>query len=76
MRRLLADAGFAILEQTDSSHASAEWFRQVATRVAASDQPPVAFRRFLGEDYLQMARNQVLNLAEGRIKTVSFICRS
>ena len=76
MRRLLEEAGFSILDEIDSSEAGAEWFRQAAARMAGPGRPPVNFRQFLGDDYLQMARNQVRNLAERRIRTLTFVCRS
>jgi ubiquinone/menaquinone biosynthesis C-methylase UbiE len=75
MRRLLVDAGFTIIEEIDSTEASSEWF----SRLAASQPAPrrlVSYRAFLAGDYSQMARNQVRNLAERRIRTVTFICRS
>ncbi len=73
MRDLLRDAGFSILDEIDSSDESLEWFEratQAATRAA-----PLTFRAFLGPDHVQMARNQVRNLAERRIRTISYICR-
>ena len=36
--------------------------------------PPLTFRTFLGEDFVDMTRNQVRNLQERRIRTVSYIC--
>ena len=36
--------------------------------------PPVAWRLFLGDDFSVMARNQVRNVTERRIRTVSYIC--
>jgi hypothetical protein len=36
----------------------------------------VTFRTFLGSDFPQMTRNQVRNLQERRIRTVSYICRT
>lgn len=76
MRRLLTGAGFAILAEQDSTEASVAWFQDVAARAAHADQPPVVWRAHLGDDYPQMARNQVRNLAEQRIRTVTFICRA
>jgi hypothetical protein len=42
---------------------------------SASHLAPLRLRIFLGEDYPQMARNQVRNLAERRIRAVTFIAR-
>ena len=76
MRTLLQGAGFRILEEIDSTEQSEAWFKQAAAQTAASDKPPVGLRQFLGPDAAEMMRNQVCNLAERRIRTVSLICRS
>jgi hypothetical protein len=42
----------------------------------AQEQPRrVRFRSFLGDDAPLMAQNQVRNLAERRIRTMTYICR-
>ena len=72
MRRLLVEAGFEVLEETDSTEESLAWYLDMTARMAKSGPPPVTFQAFLGADVAQMARNQVQNLAEGRIRTVAF----
>lgn len=74
MRVLLADAGFELVAESDSSDASLAWFRQVRERIENEGPPPVSFAAFLGESFPQMAANQVANLAERRIRTVRFVC--
>lgn len=74
MRALLTGAGFSVLTETDSSAASREWFTVVAARMAQVGPPPVSFAAFLGGDFALMARNQVANLSEDRIRTVTFVC--
>ena len=76
MRGLLRGAGFRILDEIDSTELSEDWFKQAAAQIAASDRLPVSLRQFLGEDAAEMTRNQVRNLAERRIRTVTYICRS
>jgi ubiquinone/menaquinone biosynthesis C-methylase UbiE len=76
MRALLAGAGFDIVEEIDSSEASLAWFREKAAAMAGAAPPPLGFQLFLGEDYARMTRNQVQNLAEKRIRTVAYVCRS
>lgn len=76
MRRSLTDAGFTITQEIDSTEASDDWFQDVARRLAASGPPPISFRAFLGDDFQQMTMNQVRNLRERRIRTVSYFCRS
>jgi ubiquinone/menaquinone biosynthesis C-methylase UbiE len=74
MRALLQGAGFAIAAEIDSSDESLAWFKELAARMAAAERPAVTFQTFLGADFPEMARNQVQNLAERRIRTVSYIC--
>ena len=74
MRDLLAGAGLSVVSETDSSAASRAWFTAMAARIAESGPPPVSFATFLGSDFAEMARNQVTNLAEDRIRTVTFVC--
>ncbi len=76
MRTMLASAGFELLEEVDSTEDSLEWFRSLAARIAENGPPPVSFGVFLGGDFPQMATNQVANLTERRIRTVSYLCRA
>jgi D-serine deaminase-like pyridoxal phosphate-dependent protein len=75
MGALLAGAGFRLLEEMDSSEESGTWFRQAAAKMEASGPPPISLRMFLGGDHPEMTLNQVRNLAERRIRTVTYICR-
>jgi ubiquinone/menaquinone biosynthesis C-methylase UbiE len=76
MRGMLDAAGFELLEEVDSTEESLAWFRDLASRVSVDGPPPVGFGVFLGADFPQMAANQVANLAERRIRTVSYLCRA
>jgi ubiquinone/menaquinone biosynthesis C-methylase UbiE len=76
MRALLAEAGFVIESEVDSTEESQAWFEAMAARLRKAGPPPVTFREFLGDDFPAMARNQVVNLAERRIRTVTFIARA
>lgn len=75
MRRLLQEQGFAIDGEFDSTEESEAWFRQKAARIDSSTPPPIGIHLLLGDDYAQMARNQVRNLVERRIRTVMFVAR-
>lgn len=75
MTALLSGAGFKILKTEDSTEASQGWFEEMAARMAQA-APPVTFQTFLGDDFATMARNQVINLRERRIRTVSFVCEA
>jgi hypothetical protein len=76
MRTLLEGAGFRIEAEDDSTEASEVWFKRAAAQMAVSSAPPAGLRQFLGSDAAQMTSNQVCNLAERRIRTVTYICRS
>lgn len=76
MQLLLTEAGFRILDFYDSTEDSQSWFEEITARMAQSGPPPVTFQVFLGGDFPEMARNQVRNLAERRIRTVSYICKA
>lgn len=75
MRGLLAGAGFEILDEVDSTEESLAWFRQMAARMARSGPQPLTFQSILGADFPEMAKNQIRNLADKRIRTVTFVCR-
>jgi ubiquinone/menaquinone biosynthesis C-methylase UbiE len=76
MRTLLADAGFAVVVEHDSTEESERWFASMTERLAGSGAPPVTFQAILGGDFPEMARNQIRNLGERRIRTVSYICEA
>jgi hypothetical protein len=76
MQRLLHEAGFTVLHVHDSSEESQSFFERMVGRIGRSGPPPVTVQTFLGDDFPEMARNQVRNLAERRIRTVSYICEA
>jgi ubiquinone/menaquinone biosynthesis C-methylase UbiE len=76
MRSLLANAGFKIQDVHDSTDESQSWFAAMAERMARSGSPALTFQAVLGGDFGEMAANQVRNLTERRIRTVSYICKA
>lgn len=72
---LLNNSGFSILEIEDSTEESQRWFEALAARMT-NTVPPVTFRLFLGDAFPEMAANQVRNLKDRRIRTVSYICEA
>lgn len=74
VRRLLREADFEILAERDSSSESLTWFKELTADV--ENKPPISSAVILGPDFKDMAKNQVMNLAEDRIRTVTFICRA
>lgn len=74
MKSLLSDAGFKLLDIQDSSDESQSFFEKMTAQMAKTGVPPVIWQLFLGDDFPAMARNQVRNVTERRIRTVSYIC--
>jgi len=74
MQSLLSGAGFKILSVRDSTDEGQQWFEAMAERMKQGGAPPLTFRTFLGDDFAEMTRNQVRNLQERRIRTVSYVC--
>lgn len=72
MEALLTAAGFEILSADDSTEDSQAWFEALVGR----PPPAVTFKTFLGDEFAAMARNQVANLKERRIRTVTYLCRA
>jgi ubiquinone/menaquinone biosynthesis C-methylase UbiE len=75
MRLLLSEAGFTLLEEIDCTDACRTWYRDRVARAEQSPQP-MSFQVFMGEEYAAMARNQVRNLTDTRIRIGTYICRA
>lgn len=76
MKLLLAGAGFKILNVHDSTSESQSWFEALRARMAKSGPPGTTSQVIFGGDFPEMFRNQVSNLTERRIRTVSYICEA
>ena len=74
MKSLLVGAGFKLLDVRDSTEESQAFFERMTAQMAKTGASPVAWRLFLGDDFPVMARNQVRNVTERRIRTISYIC--
>lgn len=74
MKSLLTGAGFNLVDVQDSTDESQRFFEAMTAQMAKTGSPPVAWRLFLGDDFPAMTRNQVRNVTERRIRTVSYIC--
>jgi ubiquinone/menaquinone biosynthesis C-methylase UbiE len=74
MKTLLTGAGFKLLGIQDSTEESQNFFEKMTAQIANTGTPPVIWQLFLGDDFPAMARNQVRNVTERRIRTVSYIC--
>lgn len=76
MEGLLTGAGFRILETIDSTEESQRFFERMIARTAATGSPSARWKILFGDDFSDMARNQVRNVTERRIRTVSYICEA
>jgi ubiquinone/menaquinone biosynthesis C-methylase UbiE len=74
MPALLSEAGFDITGWNDTSEIGKEWFKAVNKRLAESGPSPLGFQVLLGADFGVMAKNQVRNLVEDRIRPTEIIC--
>lgn len=74
MRALLPAAGFEIVSWSDTSEAGREWFKAFGQRMAERGPPPLGFHILLGPEFAAMAKNQVRNLVEDRIRPTEIIC--
>ena len=75
MQSLLTGAGFKIVDVQDSTEQAQRWFEAMAARMAQGAVPAVTFQAFLGNDFPEMVRNQVTNLRDRRIRTVTYVCQ-
>jgi ubiquinone/menaquinone biosynthesis C-methylase UbiE len=73
---LLSDAGFKVLDDHDSTDESQSWFESMAARKSRSGPSPVTTQVLFDGDFSEMTRNQICNLTERRIRTVSYICEA
>ena len=76
MKSLLTEACFEVLVVYNSTDGSQSWFEAMTVRMEKSGLAPVTLQAFLGSDSPEMARNEGRNLAERRIRTVSYICEA
>lgn len=76
MVALLSDAGFKILQAYDSTRESLSWLEARTARTEQSGPPSFTTAILFGDDFQEMSRNQVRNLRERRIRTVSYVCEA
>jgi len=74
MKTLLTGAGFGLLDVHDSTEESQSFFEKMTAQIAKTGTSPVIWQLFLGDDFPAMVRNQVRNVTERRIRTVSYFC--
>lgn len=75
LRTLLDDAGFEIVDWRDTTEQGRQWFVRLRERMQQSGPPLLTFHVLMGDDFPQMAENQVRNLMERRIAPTQIICK-
>ena len=63
-----------MLDVQNSTEESQSFFEKMTAQMAKTGTSPVIWQLFLGDDFPAMARNQVRNVTERRIRTVSYFC--
>ncbi|MGW8182824.1 MAG: class I SAM-dependent methyltransferase [Burkholderiales bacterium] len=75
LRMLLEEAGFTVVDWSDTTAAACAWFVSLAEKIRKDGLPPLGFHVLLGADFQAMAQNQGRNLQEGRIALAQVVAR-
>jgi ubiquinone/menaquinone biosynthesis C-methylase UbiE len=75
LSRLLTAAGFELTVWRDVTEDGRTWFQRMQEKMPSAAVHPLGLQLLLGDDFRQMARNQVLNLNENRIGLIEAIAR-
>ena len=75
LRCLLEAAGFDILSLRDTTADGLSWFKAKSEEIKKHGQPVLGYNLLLGEDFRQMARNQLRSFNENRMALVQVIAR-
>ena len=77
MKALLRGAGFKIIEIKDSTAESQKWFEETRLRNGRSaGRTSKSFHALIGKDFPGATQNQIINLGERRIRTVTYVCEA
>jgi SAM-dependent methyltransferase len=75
LSELLAETGFETVVWRDVTEEGRSWFRHLQDKIGKEGPPAFGLQLLLGQDFRQMAKNQVLNLGEDRIGLIEAIVR-
>ncbi len=73
LQELLSDAGFHIESWQDTTDAGRRWFQRVNDKIEQSGPAPLGLQVLLGDDFREMAANQIRNLNENRIALLQVV---
>ena len=75
LRHLLEAAGFDIQSWRDTTDAGLDWFRAKSEQIKKHGRPLLGYHLLLGEEFQQMARNQLRCLRENRMALLQVIAK-
>lgn len=75
LRRLLADAGFEIVDWRDTTEQAHAFFVRMRARPHRTEPPALGIHLLLGEDFPAMAKNLPRNLGEQRVRAILAVAR-
>ena len=73
LRHFLDQTGFTIISWRDTTAAGLAWFREKSAQIREHGRSAVGYHILLGEDFPQMARNQLRSLNENRMALLQVI---
>lgn len=77
MKDLLRGAGFRIKEIKDSTADSQKWFEETRLKNGEpAGRTSKSFHALIGKDFPGATQNQLINLGERRIRTVTYVCEA
>jgi SAM-dependent methyltransferase len=75
LRHFLAAAGFDIISWRDTTDVGLAWFAAKSAQIKKHGRPILGYHMLLGDDFPQMARNQLRSFNENRMALLQVIAR-
>ena len=75
LRQLLGAAGFDIISWRDTTDVGLAWFAAKSAQIKKHGRPILGYHMLLGDDFLQMARNQLRSFKENRMALLQVIAQ-
>jgi SAM-dependent methyltransferase len=76
LRDLLGELGFREIAWNDVTEPSEAWFRATMERAASGPPNALGLRLLIGDRFLEMGRNLLRNMEEGRIAVIQAVLKS
>ncbi len=75
LRHFLEAAGFNIMSWRDTTDIGLAWFKTKSAQIKKQGKPIIGYHLLLGEDFPQMARNQLRSFKENRMALLQVIAK-